>query len=151
MKLKITRLTITAAFFCWFMVFPSQFFSYVGADNGAHHHPDKSKQVEEAPSLAEIVMDTISMMKSPNKISWDKVKTILNKVQIRLSPPSLDFRGLSNKASPVEEIKEAAGESFKSGKSTVEESAKSAAEAVQRTAEKVKENISDKEEGKVEL
>lgn len=61
------------------------------------------------------------------------------------------FRGASNEANAVEEMKEAAKESFRSSKSTVERSARSAAEAVQRTAEKVKENLSDEEEPRAEL
>ncbi|PKI33440.1 hypothetical protein CRG98_046171 [Punica granatum] len=119
-------------------------------DNGAEHLAEEHNKKQE-PSLAEIATDTISVIRYPHRVSWHKIKTLLNKVQLRLSPPDLDFRGSSDKANAVQEMKEAVEKSFGSSKSTVEGSARSAAKAVQKTAEKVKESMPDEEVPRSEL
>lgn len=86
MKPRFTGLT---TFFFLFVLLSSQILSAGGAGNGARHLAEENK-VDEKPSLDEVVTDAISMMRSPHRISWHKIKTLLNKFQIRLSPPNLE-------------------------------------------------------------
>ncbi|KAL5818523.1 hypothetical protein ACOSQ4_022365 [Xanthoceras sorbifolium] len=131
-------------FLVLFIVFSQQISSAVG-DGGQH----RAEYNEEKPPFSKILTDTISVLKNSHKSSWDKVKAIIHGMQLQFFPPNLDFRG-GEEANGDEKLKEAAKKSIGMSKTTVEESAKSAAEmvtgAVEKTAEKVKNSVSPKEE-----
>ncbi|KAG8478658.1 hypothetical protein CXB51_028458 [Gossypium anomalum] len=103
---------------------------------------------EEKTSFFHVVSSTISSLKKSHLTSWEKIKTLVHGLQLKFTPPNLDFRapgtgttGVSESAG--ENIKEAAKKSVDAGKKTVEKTAKSAADAVHHTAEKLKETVSD--------
>ncbi|MFQ6634648.1 hypothetical protein Gotur_011698 [Gossypium turneri] len=123
---------------------------------------------EEKTSFFHVVSSTISSLKKSHLTSWEKIKTLLHGLQLKFTPPNLDFRapgtgttGVSESAgedikkgikqtgttggseSAGENIKEAAKKSVEAGTETVEKTAKSAADAVHHTAEKLKETVSD--------
>ncbi|XP_010027330.2 uncharacterized protein LOC104417818 [Eucalyptus grandis] len=115
-----------------------------------------AKTKEEKPSIAKIVMGTVSRLKESHKISWIKIKTIMNNVQLHFFPPDLDFRSrddaiVDNQNNAGSKVEHVVKKSFGTSKVTVEETAKSTAEvvgqAVRKTAEKVKESMSDEDEG----
>ncbi|KAL9459270.1 hypothetical protein AB3S75_002624 [Citrus x aurantiifolia] len=118
----------------------------ISAVNGDHGGQNIAQNKEEESSLAQFVVETISRLRASHKSSWEKVKSIIHEMQLRFSPPNLDFKG-PNKANvgakqEAEKVKEAAKKTAGVSKMAVEESAKSAAEAVHKTAEKVKDSVS---------
>ncbi|XP_039154968.1 uncharacterized protein LOC120286660 [Eucalyptus grandis] len=111
-------------------------------DGGQKH----AKAKEEKPSIAKIVLGTVSRLRESHKISWIKIKTIMNNVQLQFFPPDLDFRSrddaiVDNQNNAGSKVEHAVKKSFGTSKVTVEETAKSTAEvvgkAVRKTLEKV--------------
>ncbi|XP_010027342.2 uncharacterized protein LOC104417831 [Eucalyptus grandis] len=98
----------------------------------------------------------LSRLRESHKISWIKIKTIMNSVQLQFFPPDLDFRSrndaiVDNQNNAGSKVEHAVMKSFGTSKVTVEETAKPTAEVVgkvvRKTAEKVKESMSDEDEG----
>ncbi|XP_022740731.1 uncharacterized protein LOC111292556 [Durio zibethinus] len=115
---------------------------------------------EEKPSFYQVVSSTMSLLKKSHKNSWEKIKTIIHDFHLQFIPPNLDFRGTGTAKARVsesvgEDMKGAVKKNIGTSKLSVEETAKSAAEfageAAHRTAEKVKEIVSNKEESHDEL
>ncbi|KAJ8765783.1 hypothetical protein K2173_014905 [Erythroxylum novogranatense] len=115
--------------------------------------------MQEKQPLAKMVIDTISMFKKSHKSSWEKFKTIIRDVQFKYFTPNLEGSevnsggGNSESAGTAGRMKEAAEKSFERSKKTAQESAKTAAEAVEgavhKTADKVKEKLSEDDHGGV--
>ncbi|KAL3728836.1 hypothetical protein ACJRO7_033423 [Eucalyptus globulus] len=121
-------------------------------DGGQKHVKTK----EEKASIAKIVMGTVSHLRESHKISWIKIKTIMNNMQLQFFPPDLDFRSrdhaiVDNQNNVGSKVEHAVKKSFGTSKVTVEETAKSTDEvvgkAVRKTVEKVKESMFDEDEG----
>ncbi|XP_030463247.1 uncharacterized protein LOC115683012 isoform X2 [Syzygium oleosum] len=144
---------ITKLFIFWVLVaLHAQALSTEIGDAGHKH----AKAEKEKLSIAKIVMGAVSLLRKSHEISWIKIKTIMNNMQLQFFPPDLDFRSrddaiVDDQNNAGSKVKRAVKKSFGTSKVAVEETAKSAAEvvgkAVRKTAEKVKENISDEDEG----
>ncbi|KAL3728821.1 hypothetical protein ACJRO7_033408 [Eucalyptus globulus] len=108
--------------------------------DGSQKH---AKGKKEKLSIAKIVIGTVSLLIESHKISWIKIKTIMNSMQLQFFPPDL------NNAGP--KVKWTVKKSFGTNKVTVKETAKSTAEvagkAVRKMVEKVKERMSDEQKG----
>ncbi|KAI4330144.1 hypothetical protein MLD38_028447 [Melastoma candidum] len=124
----------------------------VGSQNFAEN------QEEIKPSFPKLILDSVSNFRRSNQDSWSKIKAVLNAFQLKFTPPNLDFRGTGDGANDKGgaegvggKVMGAVGKSFSAGRATVEGSAKSAAQgvekAVQKTAEMVKDSVSDDEGG----
>ncbi|KAI6692015.1 hypothetical protein NL676_019725 [Syzygium grande] len=147
------RLRRIKLFIFWVLVaLHAQALSTEIGDAGQEH----AKAEKEKLSIAKIVMGAVSLLRKSHEISWIKIKTIMNNMQLQFFPPDLDFRSrddaiVDDQNNAGSKVKRAVKKSFGTSKVTVEETAKSAAEvvgkAVRKTAEKVKENISDEDEG----
>ncbi|XP_028755071.1 uncharacterized protein LOC114720924 [Neltuma alba] len=124
-------------FLLFFIVVVLQF--QIAVQQGGAGHPVVQDE-QGYPLLHKYVLDTVSLLKKSHKSSWEKVKSVIHDLQMKFSPPNLDFRGA--KEAQSDGMKEAAEKSFHKSKETVKESAKSAAEmigdAVHKTAQKVK-------------
>ncbi|XAR73277.1 hypothetical protein NMG60_11007194, partial [Bertholletia excelsa] len=124
-------------------------------DGGQHNCKENT---EDKPSAIDMAREFYSQMTGSSLSShWTKLKSILNQVQIQLSPPNLDFtkrKGVEDD-SKAEQMKAAAQKSFETSKTAMNEAAKSAAkvvgETVHETAGKVKDAISDEDLPKDEL
>ncbi|KAG2716471.1 hypothetical protein I3760_03G127900 [Carya illinoinensis] len=154
---------ISILFLFWFIIVSQQILPTIG---GEQHHDYAQNQEEKRPSsFAKMVKDTISILKQSHQRSWSKVKAIIKEKEFHIFPPNLDFRAADEANSDEDRVgginsasgkmKDAAQKSFKTSKNTVEETAKSAAEVVgvtmHKTAGKVKEDLSDKDESEAEL
>ncbi|GAV58072.1 LOW QUALITY PROTEIN: hypothetical protein CFOL_v3_01608, partial [Cephalotus follicularis] len=122
--------------FCY-IIFSHQIVLSVG-DGGQ----DIAQNTEGKPSFAEIVTDTIKLLKKSHKSSWDKVKTIIHEMQ-QFFPPNIDFRSAEEAHAGVGaggKMKAAVEKSFGKSEEALEASAKTAAKAVadamHKTAEK---------------
>ncbi|XP_050224129.1 uncharacterized protein LOC126673859 [Mercurialis annua] len=73
---------------------------------------------------------------------WDRVKTMIHRVESHFHPPNLDFRGGGEDGG--EKVKEAVAESLGKTKATMEDSAKSAAKLATETLHKAKDNLKTK-------
>ncbi|KAG2301108.1 hypothetical protein Bca52824_029759 [Brassica carinata] len=114
---------------------------------------------EENPSLLNIICGIFGKKFPPS--SWELIQGAMQKIQMKLYPPNLDFRSNSGKDSnnnkdkdkegedKGEKMKEAARRSLEESKEAIEESAKLAGgvvgEAVHKTAEKVTKQTSHDE------
>ncbi|KAJ4897240.1 hypothetical protein Rs2_24034 [Raphanus sativus] len=103
---------------------------------------------EENPSLVKIIYGIFGKKFPPS--SWELIRGAMQKIQMTLYPPNLDFRSNSEKEGEDkgERVKEAATRSLEVSKEAIEESAKLAGgvvgEVVHKTAEKVtKQNSHD--------
>ncbi|KAF8019106.1 hypothetical protein BT93_H3859 [Corymbia citriodora subsp. variegata] len=72
-------------------------------------------------------MGTVSLLRESHKISWIKIKTIMNNVQLQFFPPDLDFRSsdvaiVDDQNNAGLEVKQAVKKSFGINQVTVEES-----------------------------
>ncbi|KAF8411571.1 hypothetical protein HHK36_004126 [Tetracentron sinense] len=128
----MNKLRGTATFLLvWFILSP-RILSAVG--DGGHQ--------EEKPSLMGIARSIFSFTTTSPVSSWDKLKPLINQVQMYLFPPNIDFRRNDEAETGGERMKEAVEKSVETSKATIEETAKSAAkvvgEAMHKTAEKVK-------------
>ncbi|XP_050385856.1 uncharacterized protein LOC126802288 [Argentina anserina] len=94
-----------------------------------------------------VLQDTVSMLQKSHQAAWDKMKTTISDMQMQFMPPSLeaDDKKDETEEGAGEKMKDAAQKSFETSKHTVEESAKTAADAVHKTAEKVKEVVTNDE------
>ncbi|KAF7846708.1 hypothetical protein BT93_L3893 [Corymbia citriodora subsp. variegata] len=144
---------IAELFIFWVLVsLHTQALSTETGDGGQKHAKAKKEEL----SIAKIVMGAVSFLRESHKISWIKIKTIMNNMQLQFFPPDLDFRSrdaaiVDDQNNAGSKVRHAAKKSFGTSKVTVEETAKSVAEvvgkAVRKTAEKVKESKSDEDEG----
>ncbi|GLT68908.1 hypothetical protein SLA2020_411010 [Shorea laevis] len=137
------RFRSTTALFllCFIILFP-QILSV--ADEGGHPAAEPPP-----PTFHRIVSHTIALLRKSHKSSWEKIKSIINDMQLEFFPPNLDFRvkDKDERGNGVGgRMKEAVKKSVGTGKATVEESAKFAGEATHKTVEKVKESVFDREE-----
>ncbi|ESQ31392.1 hypothetical protein EUTSA_v10005069mg [Eutrema salsugineum] len=109
---------------------------------------------EENPSLVKIICGIFGKRFPPS--SWELIQGVMQKIQMKLYPPNLDFRSNSDKSNSEEEgedrgekVKEAATRSLEVSKEAIEESAKLAGdvvgEVVHKTAEKVTKHTSHDE------
>ncbi|WOG82147.1 hypothetical protein DCAR_0101309 [Daucus carota subsp. sativus] len=104
---------------------------------------------QEKQSVSDKFRGLYSVVTSSSMSCWQKLKTLVNDVQLRYFPPSLDFRPKVEEE--IEEqgskewMKEAVKKSLGSSKSTVEETAKSAASAVGEVVHKTKEKVAKKQ------
>ncbi|XP_010444436.1 PREDICTED: uncharacterized protein LOC104727119 [Camelina sativa] len=105
---------------------------------------DGAARKEENPSLIKIICGIFGKKFPPS--SWELVQGAMQKIQMKLYPPNLDFRSNSDKSKREDEdkgekVKEAASRTLEVSKEAIEESAKIAGdvvgEVVQKTAEKV--------------
>ncbi|XP_030527653.1 uncharacterized protein LOC115738969 [Rhodamnia argentea] len=145
---------ITKLFVFWVLVsLHAQALSTEIGDGGQKH---AEAEEEKKPSIAKVVTGAVSLLRKSQKISWIKIKTIMNSMQLQFFPPDLDFRSRDGAAvddqnNAGSKVKQVVEKSFGTSKVAVEETAKSAAEvvgkAVRKTAEKVKESMSDDDEG----
>ncbi|XP_050129464.1 uncharacterized protein LOC126606040 [Malus sylvestris] len=153
----------TALFLFWFIIVSLQIPKTIGE---AQPEVEKNEEADQQTAFGRTMQDTMSMLydtisvlQKSHQNAWDKVKTIINDMQLQFSPPNLDFRGGDEANARGSEgddqgmggkVKEAAQKSFETSKHTVEESAKSAGEAVggtvHKTAEKVKETVASPHE-----
>ncbi|CAH8319222.1 unnamed protein product [Eruca vesicaria subsp. sativa] len=102
---------------------------------------------EDNPSLLKIICGIFGKKFPPS--SWELIQGAMQKIQMKLYPPNLDFRSSSDKNNNKDEegedkgekVKEAATRSLEVSKEVIEESAKLAGgvvgEVVHKTAEKV--------------
>ncbi|XP_054805348.1 uncharacterized protein LOC129308297 [Prosopis cineraria] len=132
---NLSRSTVVFLLFCTVVVLQ---FKIAVQQGGAGHRVVRDEA--EYPLLRKHVLDTVSLLKRSHKSSWEKVKSVIRDLQMKFSPPNLDFR--TGKEAQSDGMKDAAEKSFHKSKETVKESAKSAAEmvgdAVHKTAQKVK-------------
>ncbi|KAF8084628.1 hypothetical protein N665_0709s0005 [Sinapis alba] len=112
---------------------------------------------EENPSLLKIICGIFGKKFPPS--SWELIQGAMQKIQMKLYPPNLDFRSNSDKNNnnkrdkegedKGEKVKEAATRSLEVSKEAIEESAKLAGgvvgEVVHKTAEKVTKQTSHDE------
>ncbi|CAA7034779.1 unnamed protein product [Microthlaspi erraticum] len=105
---------------------------------------DDAAKKEENPSLVKIIYGIFGKKFPPS--SWELIQGVMQKIQMKLYPPNLDFRSNSDKKNKEEEdkgekMKEAATRSLEVSKEAIEESARLAGgvvgDVVQKTAEKV--------------
>ncbi|KAM1161106.1 hypothetical protein ACFX13_000278 [Malus domestica] len=146
----------TALFLFWFIIVSLQIPKMIGE---AQPEVEKNEEADQQTVFGRTMQDTMSMLydtisvlQKSHQNAWDKVKTIINDMQLQFSPPNLDFRG-RDKANAKgsegddqgmrEKVKEAAQKSFKTSKQTVEESAISAGEAVRETVHKTEEKVKE--------
>ncbi|PON85670.1 hypothetical protein TorRG33x02_185260 [Trema orientale] len=109
-------------------------------------------EIDNKQSFTKILQNTISLLKSSQKRSWEKIKAVMQEFQFQYFPPNLDFRG-SDEANlgggTGGKMKQAVGKSFDKSKETVEGTAKSAAEVVgktmDKTTKKVKKSVFEEE------
>ncbi|XP_010484277.1 PREDICTED: uncharacterized protein LOC104762647 [Camelina sativa] len=110
---------------------------------------DGAATKEENPSLIKIICGIFGKKFPPS--SWELVQGAMQKIQMKLYPPNLDFRSNSDKSKREDEdkgekVKEAATRTLEVSKEAIEESAKIAGdvvgEVVQKTAEKVTKHTS---------
>jgi hypothetical protein len=73
-------------FLFWFIIIALQILPTIG-DGGQHY---AQNQEEQKPSIAEIVTDTISLLKQSHESYWNKIKAIYKDVQLQFSPPNLE-------------------------------------------------------------
>ncbi|VVB18051.1 unnamed protein product [Arabis nemorensis] len=119
-----------------------------GAEN------DGVAKKEENPSLVKIISGIFGKKFPPS--SWELIQGVMQKIQMKLYPPNLNFRSNSDKSNSekegedkAEKVKEAATRSLEVSKEAIKESAKLAGgvvgEVVQKTAEKVTKQTSHDE------
>ncbi|CAN8264327.1 unnamed protein product [Cochlearia groenlandica] len=122
------------------------------AADGAEN--DGAANKEENPSLLKIISGIFGKKFPPS--SWELIQGAMQKIQMKLNPPNLDFRSNSEKSNieeggedTGEKVKEAATRSLEVSKEAIEESAKLAGgvvgEVVHKTAEKVTKQTSHDE------
>ncbi|XP_016500548.1 uncharacterized protein LOC107818979 isoform X1 [Nicotiana tabacum] len=135
---------LSVVFIFWLITFS---FATIHIYGDAAQKNVKEKQEDSNPSM--ILQEAYTGLVTSSLQSWDKVKSFINKVQLKFSPPDLDFRSkevANADGGAKERVKEAAQKSFGKSKETVEETAKSAANVVEqtvhRTAEKMKGSMS---------
>ncbi|KAL6223049.1 hypothetical protein ACLB2K_006439 [Fragaria x ananassa] len=137
---KFSRRTALLVF--WFIIVSLQIPRTIGEEQ------NEEEQTYFTRTLS-VLQDTVSMLQKSHQAAWDKMKTTIADMQMQFMPPSIDFRGDDNKDETEEgvgeKMKDAAQKSFETSKHTVEESAKTAADAVHKTAEKVKEVVTNDE------
>ncbi|CAA0412057.1 unnamed protein product [Arabidopsis thaliana] len=113
---------------------------------------DSAAKKEENPSIVKIISGIFGNKFPPR--SWELIQGAMQKIQMKLYPPNLDFRSNSDKSNIEEEdkaekVREAATRSLEVSKEAIEESAKLAGdvvgEVVQKTAEKVTKQTSHDE------
>ncbi|KAJ0238305.1 Transmembrane protein [Hirschfeldia incana] len=106
---------------------------------------------EENPSLLKIISGIFGKEFPPS--SWELIQGAMQKIQMKLYPPNLDFRSSNKDGEEGEEkgekVKEAATRSLEVSKEAIEDSAKLAGgvvgEVVHKTAEKVTKQTSHDE------
>jgi len=70
----------------FFLLFCALFqFQPATLDDGAAQNDDAQK-----PLLSKVFMETISLLRKSHKSSWDKIKTVINDLQMQFSPPNLE-------------------------------------------------------------
>ncbi|CAF2145317.1 BnaA02g34410D [Brassica napus] len=118
-----------------------QAFQQVSSDEGV------ARKEENPSSLLKIICGIFGKKFPPS--SWELIQSAMQKIQMKLYPPNLDFRSNSDKNNKDreggedkgEKVKEAATRSLEVSKEAIEESAKLAGgvvgEVVHKTAEKV--------------
>ncbi|KAM1052685.1 hypothetical protein ACFX13_000278 [Malus domestica] len=144
----------TALFLFWFIIVSLQIPKMIGE---AQPEVEKNEEADQQTVFGRTMQDTMSMLydtisvlQKSHQNAWDKVKTIINDMQLQFSPPNLEGRDKANAKGSEgddqgmrEKVKEAAQKSFKTSKQTVEESAISAGEAVRETVHKTEEKVKE--------
>ncbi|XP_018511850.1 uncharacterized protein LOC103855261 [Brassica rapa] len=127
--------------FLFFILIISWGISPVSSDEGV------ARKEENPSSLLKIICGIFGKKFPPS--SWELIQSAMQKIQMKLYPPNLDFRSNSDKNNKDreggedkgEKVKEAATRSLEVSKEAIEESAKLAGgvvgEVVHKTAEKV--------------
>ncbi|KFK28171.1 hypothetical protein AALP_AA8G481600 [Arabis alpina] len=139
------------SFFFVIIILISEGFLPVSADGAENDGVAKKK---EDPSLLKIISGIFGKKFPPS--SWELIQGAMQKIQMKLYPPNLDFRSNSDKSNSedkgedkAEKVKEAATRSLEVSKEAIEESAKLAGgvvgEVVHKTAEKVTKQTSHDE------
>ncbi|KAM1068249.1 hypothetical protein ACFX1Q_000202 [Malus domestica] len=144
----------TALFLFWFIIVSLQIPKMIGE---AQPEVEKNEEADQQTVFGRTMQDTMSMLydtisvlQKSHQNAWDKVKTIINDMQLQFSPPNLEGRDKANAKGSEgddqgmrEKVKEAAQKSFKTSKQTVDESAISAGEAVRETVHKTEEKVKE--------
>ncbi|XP_057740229.1 uncharacterized protein LOC130957385 [Arachis stenosperma] len=134
--LKMENLRVTTLFF---LFFSALLILQVNAKDDVQNQPQ-----ENPSSLSKILTDTISLLKTSQETSWEKIKTVIHEMRKQFSPSSLEGVGETETELGTGGVKgtinDAITKNLEKSKETVVESAKSAAnvakEAVHNTGEK---------------
>ncbi|MED6145392.1 hypothetical protein PIB30_024751 [Stylosanthes scabra] len=111
---------------------------------------DVQNQPQENPSsLSKILTDTISLLKTSQATSWEKIKAVIHEMRKQYSPSSLEGAGETQaevgSGGVKGTVKESVAKNLEKTKETVVESAKSTANVAKEGAQKIAGKESDAE------